>query len=181
MIVFITGGCKNGKTHFALECAIKLAQNNDKYYLATMIPFDEEDEKRIKNHQEERENLGFKTLEIGTNIGNIHLANRGTVLLDSITSLLLNETFLLEKLENNNMGYDVAKKVCNDIDKLISTCDNLVIVSDFIYSDGIIYNEYTDTFMHNLASIDKHIAKISDVLIERISGVSHFIKGSFEL
>ena len=43
MIVFITGGAKNGKSSYAQDLAVKLASGGKHYYLATMIPCDEED------------------------------------------------------------------------------------------------------------------------------------------
>ena len=41
MIVFITGGAKNGKSSYAQNLAVKLASGGKHYYLATMIPCDE--------------------------------------------------------------------------------------------------------------------------------------------
>lgn len=38
------------------------------YYLATMIPHDEEDEARIRRHLSEREGWGFDTIEQGEHI-----------------------------------------------------------------------------------------------------------------
>ena len=38
------------------------------YYLATMIPVDDEDRARIARHLSEREGWGFETIEQGRNI-----------------------------------------------------------------------------------------------------------------
>ena len=38
------------------------------YYLATMIPVDDEDRARIKRHLKEREGWGFETIEQGQDI-----------------------------------------------------------------------------------------------------------------
>ena len=40
MNVYISGGCKNGKSDFAQAAAIKLANGGKRYYVATMVPQD---------------------------------------------------------------------------------------------------------------------------------------------
>ena len=69
MNVFISGGAKNGKTAFAEDIAVKLSCGGERFYVATMIPFDGEDRQRIARHIEERAGKGFRTLEIPRDIG----------------------------------------------------------------------------------------------------------------
>ena len=52
MSVFISGGCKNGKSFYAQRIA--KAGGAPLYYIATMIPHDEEDLARIRRHRDER-------------------------------------------------------------------------------------------------------------------------------
>ena len=54
MIVLVSGGVKNGKSTYAEELCLRLANGNKHYYLATMLPYDDEDRKRVKKHQENR-------------------------------------------------------------------------------------------------------------------------------
>ena len=68
MIVFITGGAKNGKSSYAQELAVRLAAGGKHYYIATMIPVDEEDRERIRRHTADRDGMGFETVEQGTHI-----------------------------------------------------------------------------------------------------------------
>ena len=65
MNVFISGGCKNGKSMYAQKIARDMAeaQQVPLYYLATMIPVDAEDRARISRHLSEREGWGFETIE----------------------------------------------------------------------------------------------------------------------
>lgn len=65
MNVFISGGCKNGKSYYAQKRAQNMARQLGKplYYIATMIPRDEEDRARIRRHLAERDGWGFETLE----------------------------------------------------------------------------------------------------------------------
>lgn len=164
MIVYISGGCKNGKSKIAENIAYILKQNNDDfYYIATMKPVDKEDNQRIKKHREDRKNMFFNTIEIHNNIKILEdICNlNSTFLLDSVTALLVNEMFI-----NNIFIKDAYKKVCEDLLYIISKIKNIVIVSDYIYSDSIIYDKVTNNYKKGLAFIDKALAKKSDILIE---------------
>lgn len=69
MTVFITGGCKNGKSTFALQCALSLSERRPRYYVATMEPPCDADElERIRIHRAARAGKGFVTLEQGRNL-----------------------------------------------------------------------------------------------------------------
>ena len=93
MSTFISGGCKNGKSFYAQRIA--KAAGTPLYYIATMIPRDNEDEARIVRHRQERAGWGFETLECGADI--LSCLDRadpaGAFLLDSVTALLSNEMF----------------------------------------------------------------------------------------
>ena len=99
MNIFISGGCKNGKSYYAQKRAKEQAELLQKplYYIATMIPHDEEDHARIRRHLAEREGWGFETLEQG--MGLTALLKRddvdldGVFLLDSVTAIMENEMF----------------------------------------------------------------------------------------
>ena len=95
MNVYITGGCKNGKSTFALNAAISLSAGRPMYYVATMSPSDDEDVDRIRRHRSEREGLGFATLEIYTGIQQCidKVPRESVLLIDSITALMANEMF----------------------------------------------------------------------------------------
>lgn len=48
MTIFLSGGAKNGKSTLAQELVVKLSGAGKRYYVATMIPTDEEDLARIR-------------------------------------------------------------------------------------------------------------------------------------
>ena len=66
MNYFLSGGAKNGKSSLAQR--IVCAQPGPRYYLATMIPHDDEDLLRIQRHIDDRAGLGFTTVECGTDV-----------------------------------------------------------------------------------------------------------------
>jgi len=161
--IFISGGCKNGKSYFAQ----RLTQGQSEgrmYYLATMSPCDNEDYERIQRHRQERYGWGFTTIEQPVDIlqcFNLCDTN-ASFLLDSTTALLANEMFPV----NNNVNLDAPNKVANDLTNLCRQINNIVIVSDYIYSDAILYDELTEAYRKGLAFIDRTLAAICDVVLE---------------
>ncbi len=175
MRVFISGGCKNGKSTFAQNLAV-LQKPLDKplYYLATMIPHDDEDRQRIHRHISERSHLSFETIEIGYNINNVlNICDlNGSFLLDSTTALLANEMFA-----NRVVNASASEKICLDIIKLLERIKNIVIVSDAIYSDGQMYDNYTKAYAKGLAAIDRACAEVCDAVLEVCYGSIITYKG----
>ena len=70
MNVLISGGAKNGKSYYAQNLAKAMASGKGcpLYYIATMIPRDEEDEARIRRHRAERAGWGSQTVERGRDL-----------------------------------------------------------------------------------------------------------------
>lgn len=170
MIIFITGGAKNGKSTLAQNLSVQLAQGGKHYYVATMIPSDEEDRHRIRLHLEDRAGMGFETLECGRNLLSC-LENadpNATFLLDSTTALLMNELF--PDPTSCDMDEDAPRRCREAVLAFAKAVKNLVVVSDFIYSDAEIYDEVTETYRRGLASIDRALAAFSDTVLELSSG-----------
>lgn len=164
MRIYISGGCKNGKSTFAEKIAFfQKKEGFPLYYIATMNPVDDEDKKRIKKHIKSRENYNFETLEVVNNINFIKESTNlnGSFLLDSTTALLMNEMFTKDGI--NNKAYETISK---DLTGILKCIKDIVIVSDYIFSDSFIYDECTEDYRKGLAYIDKNCAKICDVLIE---------------
>ena len=173
MNVFISGGCKNGKSFFAQRKAKELAENRSKplYYIATMIPRDDEDRARIKRHIGERSGWGFETVEQGRNLAEIldmpDVDNSGVFLMDSVTALLSNEMFD----DSGNFNEAAAEHVREDVLKFAKGTGNTVFVSDFIYSDAADYDEFTEEYRRGLAMIDRALAAECEAVWEISYGI----------
>lgn len=172
MNVFISGGCKNGKSLYAQRRAKEMAaeQGAKLYYIATMIPHDDEDEARIKRHLKEREGWGFETLEQGRDILKLlekDIDPKGVFLLDSVTALLANEMFRID----GTFDFYAGNRVAEEIRKLALATGNIVFVSDYIYSDSIFFDAYTENYREALAHVDKTLAEICDGVIEVTYGL----------
>lgn len=155
MKIFITGGCKNGKTSFAQDLAVRLSKDEPRYYIATMIPADDEDKKRIENHIRDREGQNFITKEIPYDIAQAKDLE-GTLLIDSVTALLGNEMFLKHRPERAKEG----------LSEVLKGAGNVIFVSDFIFSDANLYDKYTEEYRKVLADIGIMLAEQCDVVIE---------------
>ena len=168
MKIFISGGCKNGKSYYAQHLA-KNQQNLNKnnknlYYIATMRPVDGEDNERIERHVKDRGGWGFETVEQPDDINKIleKCDINGSFLLDSLTALLANEMFL----KNGGINRGAADKIAAELNELLNVVENIVVVSDYIYSDAELYDDLTEEYRKSLAQIDRIAAKNCDIVLE---------------
>lgn len=183
MNIFISGGCKNGKSYHAQELAKNMAQEMGLplYYLATMIPRDEEDLARIQRHLAEREGWGFETIEQGLRIGEALTARtvsgsevnpHGVFLLDSVTALLSNEMFR----EDGRVDFDAPRRLADELERFALQTGNSVFVSDYIYSDSFAFDDFTEPYRQGLALLDRTLARICDRVIEVTYGFKYQYK-----
>ena len=175
MNIFISGGCKNGKSMYAQKLAKEMADARGRalYYIATMIPTDEEDHKRIEKHIDDRCGWGFKTLEQGINICDLLKTNidpQRAFLLDSVTALLSNEMFK----SDGTCNLDAGRKVAAELSAFAKGTGNTVFVSDYIYSDAGIFDTYTEKYRESLAYVDRQLAQVCDQVIEVAYGHTYY-------
>lgn len=166
MTVFISGGAKNGKSTLAQDLAVAMSRNGKRYYLATMIPVDEEDRERIRRHVADRDGFDFETIECGQDLlSALDTADpTGTFLLDSATALLQNAMFPAEK--GYEMDLDAAQRCADDLVRFTQMVPNAIIVSDYIYSDSQRYDPSTESYRKCLAHIDRRLAAVCDTVVE---------------
>ncbi|WP_244835098.1 bifunctional adenosylcobinamide kinase/adenosylcobinamide-phosphate guanylyltransferase [Clostridium sp. BJN0001] len=163
MKVLIIGSSKSGKSEIAEKISYKLNKNGNLFYLATMKPYDKEDELRIKNHKKNREKYNFKTLEIQRDFEILkdNISENDTILFESVTSALTNNMFY-----NNRVINDAGKNVIRSLKKNILSFKNVIIVSDYIHSDSIAYDDITENYKSQLALVNTFLSKVCDVVIE---------------
>lgn len=174
MTVFITGGCKNGKSTFALQQALRLSGTGLHYYLATMEPCDAHEWACVRVHRATRAGMGFVTLEWPRKLAAaLPLVDiQATFLLDSVTALLTNEMFSAD-------GMDTAApdRVQADLARFLHTVRHAVIVSDYLYDDGVKYLSESEDFRRGLAKIDCFLAQNCDCVMEICAGLPTVHKG----
>ncbi|MDO4745639.1 MAG: bifunctional adenosylcobinamide kinase/adenosylcobinamide-phosphate guanylyltransferase [Bacillota bacterium] len=168
MNIFISGGCKNGKSYYAQRRAKEMAESLGVplYYIATMIPHDDEDRARIKRHISEREGWGFETIEQGLALTEIlhndDVDKNGVFLMDSVTALLDNEMFD----EKGNIDEAAPERVKRDVLDFAAGTGNTVFVSDYIYGDAGYYSETVEGYRRGLAAADRALTEVCEEVIE---------------
>ncbi|MEA4965728.1 MAG: bifunctional adenosylcobinamide kinase/adenosylcobinamide-phosphate guanylyltransferase [Oscillospiraceae bacterium] len=174
MNILLSGGCKNGKSSIAERLTVRLAGDGPRYYVATMIPHDEEDRARIRRHVSERCGLGFETLERGLDIGGCADGREnGTFLLDSVTALLSNEMFP----PTGEPDFDAPQRVAEGLRRFAAAAGNAIFVSDYIFGDAERYDDLTEVYRRGLALLDRTLAALSDTVLEVCAGNPILHKG----
>ena len=167
MITLITGGSGSGKSEFAENIAAGLGGSLT--YIAAMKPIDDETVKRIERHRKMRSGKGFSTVECYTGIKNLDIS--ATALLECMSNLTANEMYLPE-----GAGENTVEEILSGINHLRAVCDNLVIVTNEIDSDGMDYSDETVSYMKNLGMINCKTAEFADEVYEVVCGVPVRIK-----
>ena len=190
MKILISGGAKNGKSMYAQKIAkaMSVEYNVPLYYVATMEPTDKEDENRIKRHVQDRAGWGFTTIEEPRKLINVFneqdkgfvaeaknadnvdikymgkkvVNPKGVFLVDSLTALLGNNMFG----KNGSMKLDCFDDVRDDIYTFSTIASNIVMVSDSIGCDGIIFDQITEVYRKSLARLEREIASYYDRVTE---------------
>lgn len=166
MLVFISGGVKCGKSMFAQHISRFLAErdNGGLVYGATMMPMDDEDRKRISRHVEDRSGWGFRTIEEGLSLAKLadQLFGGETVLFDSLTAYVQNNMFF----EGDYHPEFDASSFKEDLQYLCGKCANLVVVSDYIFSDAIVYEDLTERYRMLLGKVQCECASAAQLVAE---------------
>ena len=167
---FISGGAKCGKSSLAQDLTVVLSKGGKHYYVATLISSGSEDDDRIRRHIADRAGMGFETVECFRNIMDcLQTADKdGVFLVDSVTSLIQNALFPVEK--NYEMDLEAANRCADELVEFARTVRHAVFVSDYIYSDAERYSESTQMYRKYLADVDRRLAKICDTVIEVSAG-----------
>ena len=180
MTYFISGGAKNGKSTLAQDLAVALAGGGKHYYVATMISSGAEDDDRIRRHIADRDGMGFETVECFRNIMDcLKTADSGVFLVDSVTALIQNSLFPVEK--NYEMDLPAANRCADELVEFAHTVRHAVFVSDYIYSDAERYSESTEMYRKCLADIDRRLAKVCNTVIEVSAGQFIIHKGDLRI
>lgn len=172
MIALITGGSGSGKSAYAEELCVSLHKSSrPMIYIATMYPFDEESYRRIARHREMRKNKNFDTVECFTGLKNVELPEKTTVLLECMSNLVTNEVF-----QEGGAKERTVEAIMEGVGRLIEQAENLVVVTNELFSDGIEYTPETTCYLEYLGEINRRLGQAADMVCEVVYGIPVFHK-----
>lgn len=198
MMVLVTGASGSGKSEYAEGVAVKLAGKGNLYYLATMRVYGEEGARRVERHRKLRAGKGFQTVECPVNVDEAFAqAYDGTIseaefsaqecvksdgkawmpvaLLECMSNLVANVMF--PETADDEINANCVENIIRRIRHLKAQTGHLVIVTNQIFEDGIIYEPETMEYIKNLGQINQCLAEMADSVIEVIAGIPILIKG----
>lgn len=194
MITLVTGGSGSGKSAYA-ESLLSSCEGI-RYYIATMQIYDAEGEKKVERHRKLRAGKGFLTIESPINVGKIQFACAGeaeqaqyrqeaerkvqgssekkSALLECMSNLTANEMFTKDGMKSEE---EVVEKIVSEIQTISKKLDNLVIVTNNVFEDGVIYDAGTMEYLRALGRINAALARLADRVAEVVVGIPVELKG----
>lgn len=176
MLILVTGGSGSGKSAYAEKYIDTLAENTKKYYLATMQVWDEEGKRKVERHQKQRADRGFQTIEQPVSVEKaLQRINtkKAYVLLECMSNLIANEMFDGGRVQSEN---EVFSKIISGIERLRQELACLVIVTNNVFEDGILYEKATMEYIRTLGAVNGRLASMADEVIEVVVGIPLTVK-----
>ncbi len=171
-MILITGGCRSGKSRFALDFANQ--HFSKKLYLATCEALDEEMAQRIEHHKKMR-GPEWQTVEEPIKIvEGIRQYEDGVevILLDCITLWLSN---LLTK---GNTDLKIMDEINIFVEMIKQTPASLVIVSNEVGMGIVPVDPLGRRFRDLSGMANQRIAQVAETVIFMVSGIPIFLKGA---
>lgn len=171
MMTLVVGGAASGKSEFAEGLVLNI-EGLSRYYIATMQPFDDECRLRIRRHREMRAKKQFQTVECYLNLEQVILRKRGVALVECMSNLAANELY-----SPGGAGDAAAESIERGIRHLRSQCEELIIVSNEVFSGGLSYEGDTLRYLRVLAEVNRMLAREADMVYEVACGIAVCHKG----
>ncbi len=169
--VFVIGGCRSGKSNHALKLAEKMS-GDEKVFIATCVPQDDEMRQRVTNHQKKRSRL-WKTVEAPLQLPQAIMENakmEGVVLVDCLTLWINN--LLME----NESALSVEHQIPKLVDAVESADGSVVLVSNEVGTGIVPENQLARVYRDLIGSVNQAIASSADRVVWVVAGIAVNIK-----
>lgn len=170
-MILIIGTPDSGKSELAENIMQEISCNEQKAYIATMIPFDEEGQNRIKKHRIFREGKNFVTIEeaycVSNTISVLVKEEIKSALLECVSNLVGNVIHSDKNInkQDDTLINDIVKDICN----LSSNIENLIVVANnFETKDD--YDEDTKRYIYINNSVNEKLKGNSDICLLKEKG-----------
>ncbi len=171
-VVFIIGGCKSGKSSFALQLSEENYPGLTKHYMATAIVFDQEMEERVKRHREDRKDNWFTIecpYELPSQISKI-MSKHNLLLVDCLTMWINN--LLFKGLSTK----DIEKEIKRLVDVVVHGEGVFVFVSNEVGLGIVPGDKLSRQFRDIVGILHQKIAEIADKVYFVTCGIPNLIK-----
>lgn len=177
MVVVIYGGSACGKSAFAEKTVLGLSEGK-RVYIATMQITDEECVRRVDRHRAMRAQKGFSTVEAPRDLAGVvarEVPAGSTVLLECLGNLTANELFVDGDGGNPE---EAVNRVKAGLAALCEKAENVVIVANDVFSDGVAYEDLTELYIRCLAEVTCYAVEKADSVFQMICGIPVHKKGA---
>ena len=130
---------------------------------------------KVDRHHRLRQGKGFTTIEQPTELEQavLQMEPAGAVLLECMSNLTANEMFSGEQPVDRQT---VIAKILQGMEGLRKQADPLVIVTNNVFEDGIVYDSATMEYIEALGRINERLAAEADEVVEVVAGIPQRIK-----
>lgn len=176
-IILVTGGCRSGKSKFALEKADSVKV--EKYFLATCPRIDSEMDERIRRHKQER--IGWNTIEEELELSSAidSIPSESVVLVDCL-SLWINNLLFDANNKNIDLTQDQIKDTCIELGKHIldSKVKDVFLVTNEVGMGLVPENKEGRLYRDLLGICNQTFASIAKEVFFLVSGIPILLKPS---
>ncbi|MDD2388514.1 MAG: bifunctional adenosylcobinamide kinase/adenosylcobinamide-phosphate guanylyltransferase [Desulfobacterales bacterium] len=171
-IIFVIGGCRSGKSRHALELAEQISADQ-RCYVATCVPHDDEMKQRVTRHQQERSN-SWITVEEPVRLPEIigtHGHPGNLLLIDCLTLWISNLMMETRDLDEIMIRIDRLTKALDQ-----ARCP-VILVSNEVGAGIVPENPLARLFRDAAGFTNQKVAACADRVIWTVAGIPVKIKG----
>jgi adenosylcobinamide kinase/adenosylcobinamide-phosphate guanylyltransferase len=169
----IIGGCRSGKSHHALKLAEGLKTDN-KLFIATCVPYDNEMKKRVERHQRERSD-DWQTLEVPLKLPEAiqeYSLKSDLILVDCLTLWITN---LLMETDDPDSVTTATQHLQAALQK--ARCP-VILVSNEVGAGIVPGNRLARQFRDAAGQTNQQVAACVDRVIWMVAGIPVTVKPS---
>ena len=166
--IFILGGCRSGKSRHALELAGKFTENQ-RIFIATCVPSDEEMKQRVARHQKDR-GKSWKTLEVPIHLPEAISENssKGNVILVDCITLWINNLLM-------EMQISTVDEIIEPINRLTHSLKAaqcpVILVSNEVGTGIVPENQLARLFRDITGTANQKLAACTDKVVWMVAGI----------
>ena len=171
-ITFVIGGCRSGKSTYARQTAEKVPAEQ-KIFIATCVPQDDEMKRRVARHQKER-SQNWVTVEAPLDLPEAILQNsrRGDVILVDCLTLWVSN--LLIETGDEKKTEDTISQLIEVLEKAICP---IVLVSNEVGTGIVPENQLARQFRDITGWVNQAVARCANKVVWMVAGIPVTVKG----